>query len=68
MGLLSINYADFARHQQLSISSDDVEEILVSLILDGRIKGQIDQVTGKLELDQQYVVPSVVFLTNFYTC
>lgn len=39
--------------QQLTISSDDVEEILVALILDGRIKGQIDQVSGKLELDHR---------------
>lgn len=39
--------------QQLSISSEEVEEILVSLILDERIRGKIDQVTGKLELDQQ---------------
>ncbi|KAL7004289.1 hypothetical protein EMMF5_006175 [Cystobasidiomycetes sp. EMM_F5] len=39
--------------KQLSISADDVEEILVALILDGRVKGHIDQVTGELELENQ---------------
>ena len=41
--------------QQLSISIDEVEDILVSQILDGKIRGQIDQVSGKLELDNQCV-------------
>lgn len=49
----AVQQAEPVMLQQLSISSDAVEEILVSLILDGRIKGQIDQVTGKLELDRQ---------------
>ena len=42
--------------QQLSISVDEVEEILVALILDGRIRGQIDQVSGKLELDHKLAI------------
>jgi COP9 signalosome complex subunit 2 len=37
----------------LSISADEVEDILVALILDGKIKGQIDQVAGRLELDHK---------------
>ncbi|SAM01721.1 hypothetical protein [Absidia glauca] len=39
--------------KQLNISSEEVEEILVGLILDGKIAGQIDQVTNRLELDQK---------------
>ena len=41
--------------QQLSIPDSDVEDILVSLILDGKVQGKIDQVTQKLELDRQSV-------------
>ena len=50
---------------------EEVEDILVALILDGRIKGTIDQVTGKLELESQYVCCSshrsahlIVYLRN----
>ncbi|KAI9308871.1 PCI domain-containing protein [Cunninghamella echinulata] len=39
--------------KQLNISIDDVEELLVGLILDGKIAGQIDQVNQRLELDQR---------------
>lgn len=42
----------------MSISLDEVEDILVALILDGKIRGQIDQVTGKLELDTQNSIDS----------
>ena len=41
--------------QQLSIPSEDVEDILVTLILDGKVQGRIDQVAQQLELDRQYV-------------
>ena len=50
----------FVRVQQLSISIDEVEDILVSQILDGKIRGQIDQVSGKLELDNQCVQPTAI--------
>jgi COP9 signalosome complex subunit 2 len=53
----SFRSADWLR-QQLSISLDEVEDILVALILDGKIRGQIDQVTGKLELDTQNSIDS----------
>lgn len=43
--------------QQLSIPNEQVEEIVVSLILDEKIKGRIDQVTGRLELERQCVEP-----------
>ncbi|PRW18415.1 COP9 signalosome complex subunit 2 [Chlorella sorokiniana] len=37
--------------QQLNVPAGDVEQLLISLILDGRIKGRIDQVQQLLELD-----------------
>merc|ERR1712180_19090 len=37
---------------ELNIESGDVENLLVSCILDSTINGRIDQVTGVLELDQ----------------
>lgn len=43
-------------NQQLSIPSTDVEDILVSQILDGKIEGRIDQTTQQLELDRQSVL------------
>lgn len=39
--------------RQLGISSDEIEEILVSLILDEKVQGRIDQVSKRLELDRQ---------------
>ncbi|ORZ16492.1 PCI domain-domain-containing protein [Absidia repens] len=39
--------------KQLNISAEDVEELLVGLILDGKIAGQIDQVSNRLELEQR---------------
>ncbi|KAI9205116.1 PCI domain-containing protein [Polychytrium aggregatum] len=39
--------------KQLNISPADVEEILVGLILDGKVNGQIDQVNQRLELHQE---------------
>ncbi|ORY91680.1 PCI domain-domain-containing protein [Leucosporidium creatinivorum] len=38
--------------RQLGISSDEIEEILVSLILDDKIQGRIDQVSRRLDLDR----------------
>ncbi|ORX58297.1 PCI-domain-containing protein [Hesseltinella vesiculosa] len=38
--------------KQLNISPKDVEELLVALILDGKISGQIDQINHRLEIDQ----------------
>ncbi|CAO3586556.1 unnamed protein product [Absidia cylindrospora] len=39
--------------KQLNISAEDVEELLFGLILDGKIAGQIDQVSNRLELEQR---------------
>ncbi|CAG9461106.1 unnamed protein product [Pedinophyceae sp. YPF-701] len=39
--------------RQLKVSTDDVESLLVSLILDGKLDGRIDQTTGTLEVRGQ---------------
>lgn len=39
--------------QQLNVAKDEVEELLIGLILDGKVEGRIDQVTMRLELDKQ---------------
>eukprot|EP00179_Madagascaria_erythrocladioides_P003212 CAMPEP_0198311292 /NCGR_PEP_ID=MMETSP1450-20131203/3058_1 /TAXON_ID=753684 ORGANISM="Madagascaria erythrocladiodes, Strain CCMP3234" /NCGR_SAMPLE_ID=MMETSP1450 /ASSEMBLY_ACC=CAM_ASM_001115 /LENGTH=470 /DNA_ID=CAMNT_0044014163 /DNA_START=94 /DNA_END=1506 /DNA_ORIENTATION=+ len=36
---------------ELNVPAEDVEELLVSLILDNKIRGRIDQINGVLELD-----------------
>ena len=41
--------------KELNIPEADVEQLLVSLILDGRIDGLIDQVHQRLELTKPYV-------------
>lgn len=38
--------------QTLNVSQPEVEELIVSLILDRKIKGKIDQVNGLLVLDK----------------
>ncbi|GAA6029609.1 hypothetical protein JCM8097_000961 [Rhodosporidiobolus ruineniae] len=42
--------------RQLGISNEQVEEIVVALILDEKIQGRIDQVTGRLDLDRHTAV------------
>ncbi|GAA5992718.1 hypothetical protein JCM10908_006896 [Rhodotorula pacifica] len=42
--------------RQLGIPDAQVEEIVVALILDDKISGRIDQVTGRLELDRHTAV------------
>jgi len=39
--------------RQLNADKDEVEEMLIDLILDGRVEGRIDQVAMRLELDKQ---------------
>ncbi|CAG8449053.1 7101_t:CDS:10 [Acaulospora colombiana] len=41
--------------KQLNIPAQDVEDLLVGLVLDQKIKGRIDQVNQRLELYRQYV-------------
>jgi hypothetical protein len=38
--------------QQLNIEKQDVEGILIELILDGKVKGKIDQQNGRVELER----------------
>lgn len=43
--------------QQLNVEIADVEELLINLILEGKVDGRIDQVGMRLELDRTYVSP-----------
>ena len=47
-------------HQELNVPEKDVEQLLVSLILDNRIDGHIDQVNRLLERGDRYVLSSPV--------
>lgn len=37
--------------RQLNVEKDEVEELLIGLILEGKVKGRIDQVASRLELE-----------------
>jgi COP9 signalosome complex subunit 2 len=39
--------------KQLNVSIEEVEELLIGLILEGKVEGRIDQVGMRLELDRQ---------------
>jgi len=39
--------------KQLNVEIDDVEELLIGLILEGKVEGRIDQVAMRLELDRK---------------
>lgn len=43
--------------QQLNVEIAEVEELLIGLILEGKVDGRIDQVGMRLELDQAYGFP-----------
>ena len=36
---------------------DEVEDLLIGLILEGKVEGKIDQVSMRLELTTKYVTP-----------
>lgn len=42
--------------RQLNIGKPEVEEILIGLILEGKVEGRIDQVTERLELDRHQIL------------
>ena len=44
--------AQKADKQTLNVARDEAEGLVVSLLLDGKIKGKIDQVNGLLVLDR----------------
>lgn len=37
------------------MDKSEVEELLIELILDGKVEGRIDQVAMRLELDKKYM-------------
>lgn len=41
--------------QQLNVDIQEVEELLIGLILEGKVEGRIDQVGMRLELDSKLV-------------
>lgn len=41
--------------QQLNVEIQEVEELLIGLILEGKVEGRIDQVGMRLELDRKSV-------------
>ena len=43
--------------QQLNVDMDEVEDLLIGLILEGKVEGKIDQVSMRLELTTKYVTP-----------
>lgn len=38
--------------KQLNVSISEVEDLLICLILDGKVKGRVDQVNGRVELEK----------------
>jgi len=42
--------------KQLNVDRDEVEELLINLILEGKVEGRIDQVGMRLELDRKEVL------------
>ena len=55
--LVWINNALLTILKQLNVDANEVEELLIDLILEGKIDGKIDQVNMRLELDKQYAPP-----------
>jgi COP9 signalosome complex subunit 2 len=53
--------------QQLNVDKTEVEELLIGLILEGKVDGRIDQVNMRLELNKGYAqflnVTHATFLT-----
>ena len=39
----------------MNVEIEEVEELLISLILEGKVEGRIDQVAMRLELDKKCV-------------
>jgi COP9 signalosome complex subunit 2 len=48
----------------LNVEIQEVEELLIGLILEGKVEGRIDQVGMRLELDRK----SVPFSESWYMC
>jgi len=52
--------------KQLNVGKPEVEEILIGLILEGKIEGRIDQVAQRVELDRQCVSFYLRRLNHWY--
>lgn len=52
--------------QELNVPEKDVEDLLVSLILDNRIDGHIDQVNRLLERGDRFVINLFVFTLSLF--
>lgn len=46
----------------------EVEDLLIGLILEGKVDGRIDQVGMKLELNRKYVLPSLCCALMMKSC
>jgi len=53
--LRRVNDVSLTCFKQLNVDANEVEELLIDLILEGKIDGKIDQVNMRLELDKQCV-------------
>lgn len=56
-----VNLLNFVDVQELNVPEKDVEQLLVSLILDNRIDGHIDQVNRLLERGDRSVYLTCTF-------
>jgi COP9 signalosome complex subunit 2 len=50
-----VSYNEYRALQQLNVAIEEVEELLINLILEGKVDGRIDQVGMRLELDKKCV-------------
>lgn len=48
--------------QQLNVDIAEVEDLLIGLILEGKVEGKIDQVAMRLEIDQQCAYLYLAFM------
>lgn len=58
----------YALLQQLNVQMEEVEELLIELILEGKVEGRIDQVAMRLELDKTFVDHDGVISVELTMC
>lgn len=54
--------------QQLNVEIHEVEDLLIGLILEGKVDGRIDQVGMKLELNRKYALSSLRYPLMTESC
>ena len=52
--------------QQLNVEREEVEDLLITLILEGKVEGRIDQVGMRLELDSKSVAEAVQIVLSYW--